>query len=366
MTDGTGNGPLNGIRVIELAGIGPGPHACMMLGDLGADVLRVERPANDQHPPPADFVLRNRRRIVADLKSPENVDRVRALVALADVVVEGFRPGVAERLGLGPDECTKINPRVVYARMTGWGQTGPLSARAGHDINYISLTGALHAIGGAGHRPTVPLNLVGDYGGGSTFLVTGVLAALVERARSGRGQVLDIAIVDGVNVLINQILSLHRSGQWTVGRGQNTLDGGAPYYDTYECGDGRYLAVGALEPRFYAQLLEGLGLDGEQLPTQTDVTGWPILRARFTEVIKTRTREEWTALFAGTDACVTPVLDFAEAPEHPHLKARGVHVNVEGVSQASPAPRFSRTPAPIPTPPPSHPIAFEDVLAAWR
>src|ERR1700691_852741 len=292
-------GPLTGLRVIELAGLGPAPHAAMVLGDLGADVVRVERPATAFDPARGrtDYTLRSRRSVAADLKTSAGRDLVLRLVAKADVLLEGYRPGVAERLGVGPQDCHAVNPALVYGRMTGWGRDGPMAARAGHDINYISLTGALHAIG-AGERPAVPLNLVGDFGGGSMFLVAGVLAALWERERSGTGQVVDAAMVDGAGVLLQMVWAFRGAGAWTDERSANLLDGGAPFYDTYTCADGRWIAVGALEPQFYAALLKGLGLDGEDLPPQLDPSGWPQLRARFTAVIVTRTRDEWTEVFA--------------------------------------------------------------------
>ncbi|MBE7159610.1 MAG: CoA transferase [Williamsia herbipolensis] len=338
-------GPLGGIRVIEFAGIGPGPHASMLLADLGADVVRVQRagslPAEGRA---ADQLLRGRSSVVeADLKSPADREEVLRLVERADVIVEGFRPGVMERLGLGPDELLQRSPRLVYGRMTGWGQDGPLADRAGHDINYISLTGMLHAIGRADERPVPPLNLVGDFGGGSMFLVVGVLAALVERGISGRGQVVDAAMVDGASVLGQMMWAFRGTGLWQDRRGVNLLDTGAPYYEVYETSDGRYMAVGAIEPQFYAQLIEGLGLSDADLPDQNDIARWPELRARFTETFGSRTRDEWAAVFDGTDACTTPVLDFTEAPDHPHLAARGTIADIDGVKQASVAPRFSRT-----------------------
>ncbi|HVV19749.1 MAG TPA: CaiB/BaiF CoA-transferase family protein [Pseudonocardiaceae bacterium] len=361
-------GPLDGLRVVELAGIGPCPHAAMMLGDLGADVVRVDRPrpggldtANGR----PDHLLRNRRSVVADLKAADGRDLVLRLAAKADVLLEGLRPGVAERLGVGPEQCQAVNPGLVYGRMTGWGQDGPMAARAGHDINYISLTGALHAIGRDGERPPVPLNLVGDFGGGAMFLVTGVLAALWERQRSGRGQVVDAAMVDGTSVLLQMMWAMRGVGAWTDDRDANLLDGAAPFYDTYTCADGRWIAVGALEPQFYAALLAGLGLADEDLPAQLDRSGWPRLRARFTEVIATRTRDEWTEVFAGVDACVTPILSFDEAPKHPHLAARNTVVTVDGIPQAAPAPRFSRTPTDLPTPPPVTGGDNAAVLADW-
>lgn len=359
-------GPLTGLKVVELAGIGPGPHGAMVLADLGAQVVRVDRPGGLQlgDPALADPTLRGRRRVAADLKSPEGVETVLRLVERADVLVEGYRPGVTERLGVGPDACHARNPALVYARMTGWGQDGPMAQRAGHDINYISLTGALHAIGRAGERPVPPLNLVGDFGGGSMLLVVGVLAALWEAQRSGRGQVVDAAMVDGASVLSQMFWGFLAQGAWTDERDANVLDGHAPFYDTYTCADGRHVAVGPLEPQFYAAFLAGLGIDPADLPAQYDRAGWPVLRARFTELLASRTRDEWAAVFDGTDACVTPVLAFGEVAAHPHLAARGTIVEADGVAQAAPAPRFSRTPAQLPDPP----TAAEDVesvLADW-
>ena len=336
-------GPLNGLRVIELAGIGPGPHAAMILSDLGADVIRVQRPSADAASSERDQVLRGRRCLTADLKSPAGRELVLGLVATADVLIEGYRPGAAERLGLGPDECLARNPRLIYGRMTGWGQDGPLAARAGHDINYIGLTGVLHAIGRAGERPVPPLNLIGDYGGGSLFLLTGILAALWERERSGQGQVVDAAMVDGASVLAQLMWSMRGRGEWADERGVNLLDGGAPFYDIYACADGRYVAVGALEPKFYDALLEGLGLDASTLPAQDDRAGWPLLRARFAEAFAEHPRDHWAMVFGKVDACVTPVLTFAEAAQHPHLAARSTLIELDGVVQAAPAPRFSRT-----------------------
>jgi alpha-methylacyl-CoA racemase len=362
------SGPLTGLRVIELAGIGPGPHAAMMLGDLGADVVRVERPTPGFDPAGGrpDFLLRNRRSVAADLKSEAGRDLVLRLVTRADVLLEGLRPGVAERLGVGPEHCHAVNPGLVYGRMTGWGQDGPLAPRAGHDINYISITGALHAIGRGGERPPVPLNLIGDFGGGAMFLVTGVLAALWERQRSGRGQVVDAAMVDGTSVLAQMVWALRGAGAWTDNRDANLLDGAAPFYDTYTCADGRWIAVGALEGRFYQAFLAGLGLAGEDLPPQLDPAGWPTLRARFTEIIAGRTRDEWVEVFAGTDACVTPVLSFGEVPAHPHMAARDTIVAIDGVPQAAPAPRFSRTPPAKPTAPRTPGADTEAVLAEWE
>lgn len=342
------SGPLLGLKVVELAGIGPGPHAAMILADLGADVIRVQRPSTA---PDHDHLLRNRRAISADLKSPDGREAVLTLIERADVLIEGFRPGVTERLGLGPDDCLARNPRLVYGRMTGWGQHGPLAERAGHDINYIALTGLLHAIGPADQPPAPPLNLVGDFGGGSMFLTAGVLAALWERSISGAGQVVDAAMVDGASVLGQMMWAFRASGVWTDQRASNMLDGAAPFYTTYTCADGRYVAVGAIEAQFYAQLLTGLGLADEELPGQHDRAGWPVLRARFAGAFASRPRDAWTEVFGGTDACVSPVLTFAEASSHPHLAARETIIQVDGAEQAAPAPRFSRTPAGFPQAP---------------
>ncbi|MFD2767026.1 CaiB/BaiF CoA transferase family protein [Micromonospora eburnea] len=349
------HGPLTGVRVIELAGIGPGPFAAMMLADLGAEVVRVDRTAPGGFGDiPGDLLNRNRRSIAVDLKSAAGREVVLALVAGADALVEGFRPGVTERLGLGPDDCLAANPALVYGRMTGWGQDGPLAHTAGHDIDYLALTGALHGIGRAGDRPVPPMNLLGDFGGGGMMLALGVVAALYAVRAGAPGQVVDAAIVDGVSVLSAQIQAMRRAGMWQDPRGVNLLDGGAPFYDTYRCADGRYLAVGALEPRFYDELvrLTGFPLDGDEAPDRTDPANWPALRAAWARLFRTRTRDEWTALLAATDACVAPVLDWAEAPDHPHLAARGVFVDHGGVTQPAPAPRFSATPTSVRRPPP--------------
>jgi alpha-methylacyl-CoA racemase len=360
-------GPLVGLRVIELAGIGPGPHAAMLLADLGADVVRVERPSGGVQLAPGaeDQMLRGRRSVLLDLKDPSGRETMLRLVERADVLIEGLRPGVTERLGVGPADCHARNPALVYARMTGWGQDGPLADRAGHDINYIALSGVLHAVGNAGGKPVPPLNLVGDFGGGSMFLVAGVLAALWERERSGAGQVVDAAMVDGVSVLAQMFWSLRACGLWSEARGSNLLDSGAPFYDTYACSDGRYVAVGALEPQFYAALLEGLGLTEADLPSQLNPAGWPVLRQRFTDAFASRSRDEWMAVFEGTDACVAPVLSFAEVSGHPHVAVRGTVIEVGGVPQAAPAPRFSRTCPDLPTPPPHPGADTAAVLADW-
>jgi len=352
--------PLDGLRVLELAGIGPGPHAGMVLADLGADVVRVERPSDK---PGSDLMLRGRRVLTADLKSEAGRRLVLRLVAGADVLIEGFRPGVAERLGVGPENCHQVNAALVYARMTGWGQDGPLADRAGHDINYISLTGALHAVGTA-EGPVPPLNLVGDFGGGSMFLVVGVLAALMERQRSGQGQVVDAAIVDGVGVLLQPIWELVRANAWKAERRANLLDGGAPFYDTYVCADGAHVAVGAIEPQFYAALLTGLKLDSREMPDQHDQGRWPELRKRLTEAFLTRSRDDWARVFAGTDACVTPVLSMDEAAQNEHLIARGAHVVENDLVEAMPAPRFSRSAVPVPRP--ARVVDAESVLRDWE
>ncbi len=359
-------GPLQGLRVVELAGIGPGPHAAMILGDLGADVVRIERPQKPGIPRGVgDQLLRNRRSVAADLKSDDGRELVLRLIARADVLIEGYRPGVTERLGLGPEDCAKVNDRLIYARMTGWGQTGPRSRQAGHDINYISLNGTLHSIGRAGDRPVPPLNLAGDFGGGSMFLLVGILAALWERQTSGRGQVIDAAMIDGSSVLMQMIWAFRALGMWSDERGVNMLDTGAPYYDTYACSDGRYMAVGSIEPQFYAQLLKGLGLDSDDLPDQNDVSRWPELRARFTEVFASRDRDHWAEVFGATDACVTPVLSFAEVESESHVTARETFYKDGEHLLPAPAPRFSRTVPSAPTPP-RHPGADTDsVLNDW-
>jgi alpha-methylacyl-CoA racemase len=357
-------GPLTGLRVIELAGIGPGPHAAMILGDLGAEVVRIERPGAPGGVA-RDAMLRNRRFVVADLKSEQGRDLVLRLVAKADVLIEGYRPGVTERLGLGPDDCARVNERLIYGRMTGWGQTGPRSHQAGHDINYISLNGVLHSIGRKGERPVPPLNLVGDFGGGSMFLLVGILAALWERQTSGKGQVVDAAMIDGSSVLVQMMWSMRALGMWTDERGTNLLDGGAPYYDTYECADGRYIAVGAIEPQFYAAMLAGLGLDGADLPGQNDRARWPELRDRLAEVIGSKDRDHWAKVFADSDACVTPVLAFGEVQTEPHITERNTLYQADGGLEPSPAPRFSRSVPDRPRPPDEPGADTEAVLSDW-
>jgi crotonobetainyl-CoA:carnitine CoA-transferase CaiB-like acyl-CoA transferase len=372
MTPGSA-GPLAGVRVIELASLAPAPFGCMMLADLGADVVRVDRPPGDGRlrlAPPVDApIQRNRRVVVLDLKSPDGVADLLCLVDRADVLVEPYRPGVAERLGFGPEPCMRHNPRLVYARMTGWGQDGPLAGRAGHDIDYIAVAGALEPLGRAGDRPYAPLNLLGDFAGGGMLLAVGVLAALLERERSGAGQVVDAAMVDGSALLTTFLHGMLEAGAWSAPRGHNLLDGGAPFYDTYRTADGGFMAVGALEPPFYAELLAGLGLtEDPDLPAQGDRTGWETLRRRFAERFAQRTRDEWTTVFSELDACVAPVLSPLEAHGHPQNRARGTFVDVGGVRQPAPAPRFGRTPAAAPAPAPDprrDAVTLATVLEEW-
>ncbi|UVF80742.1 CoA transferase [Gordonia mangrovi] len=365
MNNDVRSGPIAGIRVVEFAGIGPGPHAAMLLADLGADVVRVQRPG--LLPPPgrtADQQERGRSHVVeADLKSPNDIAEIRALINRADVVIEGFRPGVVERLGLGPDACLEGNPRLIYARMTGWGQAGPLAMNAGHDINYIALSGVLHAMGPAHDTPQPPLNMIGDFGGGSLYLVIGVLAAIVERERSGAGQVVDAAMVDGTLSLSHFIRSLRAIDQFSDERGTNLLDGSAPFYRTYETGDGGYVAVGALEEGFYTQFVAGLGLDAQDLPDRFDRENWASLYETFAESFRSRTRDEWADIFAQSDACVTPVLTFAETASHEHIVARESMVEIDGVHQHRPAPRFSRSSPSTPTAPRRE---ASDPSSIWR
>jgi alpha-methylacyl-CoA racemase len=350
-------GPLAGVSVVELAGIGPVPLAAMVLADLGADIVRVDRLVNNavlsgSADPTRNVVNRGRRSVQVDIRTPQGRDLVLDLVRGSDVVLEGFRPGVTERLGIGPDDCAAVNPRLVYGRMTGWGQNGPLAQAAGHDVNYLSLTGALWAIGRAGERPVFPLNMLGDYGGGSMFLVLGVVSALFERASSGRGQVVDAAMVDGVSVLTAMFTALRAMGRWRDERGANMLDTGYPDYEVYECGDGGFVAIGALEPQFYDELCR---LTGYVPPPgdRADPATYPERRRRWEVLLRTRTRDEWARLCEGSDACLTPVLDWAEAAQHPHLRARGTYVDVDGIAQPAPAPRFSRTPGAIGRTPPA-------------
>ena len=362
---GQGTGPLRGLRVVEIAGIGPGPHAATILADLGADVIRVERPGGPLSPGTreTDLLTRGRPSVALDLKRPEAVEAVLTLVEGADVLLEGMRPGTTERLGLGPDECLARNPRLVYGRMTGWGQTGPLAHTAGHDLNYVSLAGALHGLGQTVDRPQFPTNLLGDFGGGSTYLVIGVLAALLEARTSGQGQVVDAAIVDGTAHLSTMFAGMLASGFARERRAANLLDGAAPFYDVYETADGKHVSVGALEPQFYAVLVEKLGLS--EAPDRDDPAHWPALRTAFEQRFKERTQAEWSEVFDGTDACVAPVLPLTEAAEHPHLKARQTYVDRDGVLQPAPAPRFSRTEPSLTTGPSAPGDRTREALTAW-
>lgn len=357
-------GPLAGLRVVEFAGIGPGPFACMLLSDMGADVVTVERPGKKLGEP-SNITGRGRTVVLADLKDGAMHEQVLRLLDAADVLVEGFRPGVMERLGLGPDVVAARNPRLVYGRMTGWGQHGPLAQAAGHDLNYIAITGALDAIGPADGAPVPPLNLVGDYGGGSLYLVTGILAALLEARTSGRGQVVDAAITDGVVSLMGNFVGHAMRGIYNERRGSNMLDGGAPYYRTYRTSDGLHVSIGSIEPQFFALLCERAGLPPELHGAQHDRTRWPALAAALEAVFARRTRAEWTALMEGTDICFAPVLPLGEAAMHPHNLARQAFVDVAGVSQPAPAPRFSRTPSAVQGPPPASALPIEAVAARW-
>jgi alpha-methylacyl-CoA racemase len=350
-------GPLKGLRVIELASIGPGPMCAMLLADMGADVVRIDRtePSGLGVPMDKRFEVsgRNRRSVALDLKAPAGRDAAMRLIAGADMLIEGFRPGVAERLGLGPADCHARNPGLVYGRMTGFGQSGPLSQAAGHDLNYIALTGALHAIGPAGGKPVPPLNLVGDYGGGALYLAIGLLAALHERKTSGRGQVVDAAMVDGAASLMSIFYGMTAAGRMNDRRGDNLLDGGAPFYDTYETADGRYVSIGALEPKFFAEMAQRIGLDTRFVKGQYERNLWPEMRAAMSTLLCGKTRDEWSALLDGTDACFAPVLTIEEAPQHKHAQARGAFVEVAGVVQPGPAPRFDRSTVEPPTPAPA-------------
>ncbi|MEP0202720.1 MAG: CaiB/BaiF CoA-transferase family protein [Halioglobus sp.] len=336
-------GPLAGVKVLELAGIGPGPLAGMLLADLGAEVISIERGAAPGGKPLPDCSRRGKRSIALNLKSEEGVETLLKMVEKADILFEGFRPGVAEKLGIGPDDCLARNPKIIYGRMTGWGQTGPLSQAAGHDINYISLSGALHAMGRADEKPVPPLNLVGDYGGGTMFLVMGLLAALYEVRDSGQGQVVDAAMTDGSAILMAMFNSLHAMGMWSTKRGVNLLDSGAHFYDTYETSDGKYVSIGSIEPQFYALLMEKAQLDPAIFGEQNNQSLWPELTDKLTIIFKSKTQAQWCELMEGTDVCFAPVLDFIEAQQHPHNVARETYIEVDGMVQPAPAPRFSRT-----------------------
>lgn len=358
-------GPLTGVKVIEVAGIGPGPFCAMMLADMGAEVTRIDRadkvPSSIPDAPSLDLLNRGRRSLGLNLKAPRGVEVLLKLVRSADALIEGFRPGVAERLGFGPDVALAANPKLVYGRMTGWGQDGPLAEVAGHDINYIALAGALEPVGRAGEPPTPPLNLVGDFGGGGMFLAFGVACALVEAAKSGKGQVVDAAMVDGAAILMTMFHSFRAMGVWNDERGTNILDSGAHFYDVYETADSKYISIGSIEPQFYKELIERVGLEGEDLPWQMDRSNWPALKERLAIIFKEKTRDEWCELLEGTDVCFAPVLTMAEAPSHPHNVERSTFVEIAGVPQARPAPRFSRTEPEIPVPP-AHPGQHSDEI----
>lgn len=362
-------GPLEGFRVIEIGGIGPGPFCAMLLADMGAEVVRVDR-LNDTGAPlerdaRTQVMHRNRRSVAADLKHPAAVRAILKLCASADALTEGFRPGVMERLGLGPEECLRANPRLVYGRMTGWGQDGPMAPRAGHDINFVALSGVLGMLGRADERPSPPLNIIADMGGGGLLLAFGIVCALLEAQRSGRGQVVDASMVEGSALMASTVHELRAAGWWGDRRGSNLLDSGAPFYEVYGTSDGGFMAVGAIEPRFYAALLEGLGLAATELPAQMDPSSWPALKERFAAVFGSRSRAEWTEVFDGSDACVTPVLTPAEAALHPHNTERGVFLRRDGVLQAAPAPRFSRSRPEVRLPPPEPGEHTEAVLGEY-
>jgi alpha-methylacyl-CoA racemase len=360
-------GPLSGVRVVEMGGIGPGPFTAMMLADMGADIIRIERPGGfSPFPDPKfDVMQRGRRSLILDIKKPDGAATVLELAERADALIEGFRPGVMESLGLGPEDCLKRNPRLVYGRITGWGQDGPLARAAGHDINYIALVGALHTFGQRGEQPIPPLNLVGDFGGGGMLLAFGIACALFEAQRSGHGQVVDAAMVDGVASLMAMIYGFLASGLWLDERGVNLLDAGAHFYNTYETSDGRWIAVGSLEPEFYSLLLERTGIDDPDFQHQWDRGRWPELRSKLAAVFKTKTRDQWCDIMLGTDVCFAPVLSLGEAPGHPHNVARGTFVEIDGVPQPAPAPRFSRTPGEIQGPPPNPGEHTESALLDW-
>ena len=362
-------GPLSGVKVLEFEAIGPGPFCGMMLADMGADVLLVDRPDDPRlgfgRDRWFDVMVRGRRSVTLDLKSKDGVAAAIALASKADALIEGFRPGVMERLGLGPDALLAANPKLVYGRMTGWGQDGPMAPRAGHDINYIALSGVLHAIGRKGEAPVPPLNLVGDFGGGGMLLAFGIACALLEAKRSGKGQVVDAAMVDGAATLATMFSGMLAANRWSEARGENVLDTGAPWYDTYETKDGKYVAIGSIEPKFYDELLSKLGLNPKDLPAQHDRKNWPSLRRIFENRFKEKTRDEWCTVFEGSDACFAPVLTFSEARAHPHNARRGTFTKVGKVDQPAPAPRFSRTPGKIRGAPPERGEGGKQALADW-
>jgi alpha-methylacyl-CoA racemase len=357
-------GPLRGVRVIEFAGIGPGPFASMLLSDMGADVVSIARPGHGKRDV-RDFVNRGRRVIELDLKNPDHIAQALDLIAAADMLIEGFRPQVMERLGLGPDVVLKRNPKLVYGRMTGWGQEGPLAQAAGHDINYIAITGALDSFRAANGETVSPLNLVGDYGGGAMYLVVGVLAGVIEARTSGKGQVVDAAMCDGVSSMLTMFHSMKATGRWSDQPRTNLLDGGAPFYRTYECKDGGFMAIGALEPQFYAELRKLAGLNEDCYDAQMDRKGWPRLHEKMTALFKSKTRDEWAAVLEGSDACAAAVRGLFDAPSHPHLAARHTFLNIDGLVQPAPAPRFSRTPSNIQGSPAVPPVDANEILSQW-
>ncbi len=362
-------GPLAGVKVIELAGIGPGPFCAMMLADMGAEVIRVDRMVDSglglASKTKYGFLQRNRKSIALDLKSPEGVETILRMAAQADILIEGFRPGVAERLGVGPEECAARNKKLVYGRMTGWGQDGPIAKSAGHDINYISLSGALYAIGNEGGPPVPPLNLVGDFGGGAMFLGVGVLAAYIEAQSSGQGQVVDTSMVEGSAYLATSMFGMLHAGAWREERGVNVLDSGAHFYGVYETKDNKHVSIGSIEPKFYDDLLKATGLENEDLPKQLDRDNWPAMKLRLAEIFKTKTRDEWDEIMLGSDICYAPILNFSEAAKHPHNVARGSFVEVDGLFQPAPAPRFSRTVSEVTSGPPEPGAQTTEVLSAW-
>ena len=362
-------GTLSGYKIVEFAGIGPAPMCAMLLADMGAEVLRIDRAEDAALGISLDakysLLSRGRKSVAIDLKRPEGVAAAMKLIEKADALLEGFRPQVMERLGLGPDECLKRNPRLIYGRMTGWGQEGPLAHAAGHDINYIALSGVLASIGRRGEAPVPPLNLVGDFGGGGLYLALGVVAGLLEAQKSGKGQVVDAAMVDGAASLLTAIYGMHASGMWSNTRGDNILDTGAHFYDVYETKDGEFVSIGSIEAKFYAELLKRSGLEGQEMPRQMDRKAWPDLKEKFAALFKTKTRAEWCKIMEGSDICFAPVLSMAEAPKHPHNQLRGTFVEVEGVVQPGPAPRFSRTPSKIQRPPAKPGEHTEEALCEW-
>jgi alpha-methylacyl-CoA racemase len=356
-------GPLQGIRIVEFAGIGPGPFAAMLLSDMGAQIVRIDRKTGGRQTGKTEIYMRGRKAVAFDMKKPEAIEAALKLIDRADALIEGFRPGVMERLGVGPDICLKRNPKLVYGRMTGWGQTGPLAMAAGHDMNYIAITGALHAIGPKEGKPVPPLNLVGDFGGGALYLAFGVVCGLLEAKSSGKGQVVDAAMTDGAASLMTMFYAMMASGFWKDERSSNMLDGGAHFYDTYETKDGKYVSIGSIEPQFYKELLEKTGISDPAFAAQMDRSAWPQLKAKLAAVLKTKTRDEWDATMQGSDVCYAPVLSIAEAPRHPHNTARKTFVEIDGVVQPAPAPRFSRTVPEIQSPPES--ADSEAALKAW-